>query len=244
MGMNPFAFSLSALRYFVCDISCIVAREEMARVATRRVITSMQCVKTSKSHPSRFFQRKAMCGNVLTVDPKNTVSLAIFRPLKFPAVIRSKSIYQAVKFFLGSSISSVPALLRAILTPLRLSHGLPEQLPACPALNFDSADIPMAHLSYLKPDFRLSRTTVAAKPTSFSSCACVVIKRFPACLTCCCRVWIAFSPCRHIKTLLGKAVSDGVGTVRETVRRAVNYSAPSPFDCIRNYTRSSVLGGN
>jgi hypothetical protein len=38
---------------------------------------------------------------------------------------------------------------------------------------------------------------------------------------------------RHRTTLLGKAVSEWVGTVRETVRRAVNYSAPSPFDCMR-----------
>lgn len=41
----------------------------------------------------------------------------------------------------------------------------------------------------------------------------------------------------HIKTPLGKAVSEWVGTVRETVRRTGNYSVPSPLNSSLNYTK-------
>lgn len=47
--------------------------------------------------------------------------------------------------------------------------------------------------------------------------------------------------CCHIGTFLGKAISDGVGTVRETVRRMVHEAIPSPLNSKRNSTRSGVL---
>lgn len=46
---------------------------------------------------------------------------------------------------------------------------------------------------------------------------------------------------RHNETPLGQVVSEWVGTVRETVRRAVNYSAPSPLHCRSNYTKAPEL---
>lgn len=58
-------------------------------------------------------------------------------------------------------------------------------------------------------------------------------KRFPA--------GFASELDRHLNSLLGKGISERVGTVRETVRRIASYTIPSPMHCIPNYTRSDVL---
>lgn len=228
--------SRQARRSGLVDILKIRHLLHVCRSTTRPHFTKVMKLNAIRYLTNLLFVHETMRATLLAIHCPHSISVFVNKPLPNPAWrFKSTILFNVVNWRQAPTMTTNPSAWLSFEQPQRALGGFCNLCRLAAATTTKSK----GNLGVVMGESGIRESTrTRAKHRSALLFklfhGTMGSERFPACLA-------NRFDVRHLNSLLGKGISERVGTVRETVRRIASYTIPSPLHCIPNYTRSDVL---